>query len=405
VARRAPLGPRWFGERATIGHELTTRSSLLEEGEDPREEVLADFGVERARVGTVQNSWNPHNRSATMGGHSPGRRLADVSTRRHAMVTWRIDKQSRVPLYVQLRELVRYYVSTGAIAGQEQLPGVFELSRALGVNFETVRKAYKELEREGLIRMRRGMGTFVTGAETKPRLPRPPVAADDEEALIALARRLVAELLETGVERDRARAIIETAFDDVATRQFVIFTECNALQVRQISALLGQHLPVKVNGVLLAELSEEVARALPTGNLTAVITTGFHVNEVRKALRGVPLEVDFVVTNMSPDTRRKIEAYDKNGRFAFICRDHDSVPFYRDMFKAELQLPTDPTCCTVEDTEALERVLASSDVVLTSPPVHEEVLRHAPPGLPIFNVMDRVDPLSLRAIKERVFHG
>ena len=77
------------------------------------------------------------------------------------MIKWFLDKNSKIPLYLQLKDLIKYYISTGAINDSEQLPGVINLSKELGISFETVGKAYKELEKEGLIYTRRGRGTFV----------------------------------------------------------------------------------------------------------------------------------------------------------------------------------------------------------------------------------------------------
>ena len=52
---------------------------------------------------------------------------------------------NKVPLYLQLKDLIKYYISTGAIQADHQLPAVNALAKELGINFETVRKAYKEL--------------------------------------------------------------------------------------------------------------------------------------------------------------------------------------------------------------------------------------------------------------------
>ena len=78
------------------------------------------------------------------------------------MKKWRIDKTNKMPFYLQLKELIIYYISTGVIQDNHQLPGVNVLGKQLGINFETVRKAYKELEKDGLIKMERGRGTYVT---------------------------------------------------------------------------------------------------------------------------------------------------------------------------------------------------------------------------------------------------
>lgn len=316
------------------------------------------------------------------------------------MIDWRIDKQSKVPLYVQLKDLAKYYVSTGAILANGRLPGVVELAKTLQINFETVRKAYKELEKEGLIQMRRGMGTFATGhagGRTHGQ-----VDPANDLGMQDLAHRLVKELLQTGVDLDRGRQLIDRAFEEVATRKFVVFSECNPLQVEEVTALLRDHLKLRVEGVLLRDLRQEVERVLPDGDLAVVITTGFHVNEARKMLSDLPVEIDFVVTNMSPETRREVERSAHSGRFGFICRDTESLAFYSDMLRSELGLASLDSC-TVSETVEFDRMLRTVDVLLVSPPVFREVRKLAPERIAVYNVMDRVDPMSLQAIKERLF--
>src|SRR5688572_19828330 len=78
------------------------------------------------------------------------------------MVQFFVDKQNKVPLYLQLTDEIRYYISTGVLGEREQLPPVKVLAKMLGINFLTVRKAYKELESAGLLDVRHGEGTFIS---------------------------------------------------------------------------------------------------------------------------------------------------------------------------------------------------------------------------------------------------
>ena len=55
------------------------------------------------------------------------------------MIKWFIDRENKVPLYLQLKDLIKYYISTGAIQDNDQLPGVVTLAQELGVNFDTIR--------------------------------------------------------------------------------------------------------------------------------------------------------------------------------------------------------------------------------------------------------------------------
>src|SRR5512134_1173032 len=68
-----------------------------------------------------------------------------------------------VPIYLQLMEQVKHAIETGALRPGEQLPGIRPLAEELVINPNTVAKAYRELEHEGVIELRHGAGAFVSG--------------------------------------------------------------------------------------------------------------------------------------------------------------------------------------------------------------------------------------------------
>jgi GntR family transcriptional regulator len=74
---------------------------------------------------------------------------------------FRIDPTSSLPIYRQLRNQVRQAVARGRLQPDDRLPSVRELSRSLVVNPNTVARVFTELEREGLIHTRPGLGVFV----------------------------------------------------------------------------------------------------------------------------------------------------------------------------------------------------------------------------------------------------
>ena len=67
-----------------------------------------------------------------------------------------------VPIYLQLMEQVKHAIETGALRPGEQLPGIRPLAEELVINPNTVAKAYRELEHEGVIELRHGAGAFVS---------------------------------------------------------------------------------------------------------------------------------------------------------------------------------------------------------------------------------------------------
>ena len=76
---------------------------------------------------------------------------------------FRPNPSSGVPIYLQLMEQVKHAIETGALRPGEQLPGIRPLAEELVINPNTVAKAYRELEHEGVIELRHGAGAFVSG--------------------------------------------------------------------------------------------------------------------------------------------------------------------------------------------------------------------------------------------------
>jgi GntR family transcriptional regulator len=76
-------------------------------------------------------------------------------------VDFYLDRSSGTPTYLQLVQQVRQALRVGALAPGDKLPTAAEVVERLGINPNTVLKAYRELEREGLVAPQRGQGTFV----------------------------------------------------------------------------------------------------------------------------------------------------------------------------------------------------------------------------------------------------
>jgi GntR family transcriptional regulator len=76
----------------------------------------------------------------------------------------RINFSSGVPIYQQLMEQIKHAVDTGASREGEQLPTIRQIAEELAMNPNTVARAYRELEREGVVEVRHGSGVFVAGS-------------------------------------------------------------------------------------------------------------------------------------------------------------------------------------------------------------------------------------------------
>ncbi|MFF7816364.1 GntR family transcriptional regulator [Streptomyces sp. NPDC007945] len=77
------------------------------------------------------------------------------------MVEYRIDRRSGVATYLQIVQQTKQALRMGLLEPGDRLPTAREVVEATAINPNTVLKAYRELEREGLVEARRGLGTFV----------------------------------------------------------------------------------------------------------------------------------------------------------------------------------------------------------------------------------------------------
>ena len=110
-----------------------------------------------------------------------------------------------VPIYLQLMEQVKHAIETGALRPGEQLPGIRPLAEELVMNPNTVAKAYRELEHEGVIELRHGAGAFVSSNGRAKK------TTDTLRAGQTLVDGAVARLRNRGVSDDEIRRLFEAA--------------------------------------------------------------------------------------------------------------------------------------------------------------------------------------------------
>jgi GntR family transcriptional regulator len=76
-------------------------------------------------------------------------------------VIFRLPQPSGVPVYLQLIEQIKHAVETGALRAGDQLPTIRKVAGELVINPNTVARAYRELEHEGVLELRHGSGAFI----------------------------------------------------------------------------------------------------------------------------------------------------------------------------------------------------------------------------------------------------
>jgi GntR family transcriptional regulator len=123
---------------------------------------------------------------------------------------FRPNPASGVPIYLQLMEQVKHAIETGALRSGEQLPGIRPVAEELVINPNTVAKAYRELEHEGVIELRQGAGAFVSASARARKMSETLRAG---QAIVAAA---VEKLHARGVTDEEIRRLFEAELSGVA---------------------------------------------------------------------------------------------------------------------------------------------------------------------------------------------
>lgn len=187
----------------------------------------------------------------------------------------KVSGNATIPLYQQIVDGVCRAVRDGKLAPGEKLPTVRELADRMGLARGTIKRAYDELEKQGIIRMTQGRGTFVTERQEEPggRKERAMKAIDnllDELEALSFSPREMQIFLDLKL---RARVERNAGINIAAV-------DCNpealAMMASQLSFLPG----VDVYRFLLSDLQRGAYRI--SGNMDLVVTTYNHSEELEK---------------------------------------------------------------------------------------------------------------------------
>jgi GntR family transcriptional regulator len=122
-------------------------------------------------------------------------------------VIFRLNQSSGIPLYLQLMEQVKHAVETGTLREGDQLPTIRKVAEDLVMNPNTVVRAYRELEHEGVLELKHGSGAFIKeSAEGRARLIRKAQAVMESAVERLLLLGLTEDELRRAFENELAQA-------------------------------------------------------------------------------------------------------------------------------------------------------------------------------------------------------
>jgi GntR family transcriptional regulator len=208
----------------------------------------------------------------------------------------RLSQDSGTPIYIQLADQLKYLIGTGEFGPGTRLPAARHLAANLRINRNTVLSAYALLAEEGYVSGRRGGGTVVASSR----------AADIAEShfspkLLSIVDQLVERAAGLGLTPEQMGALVASHArikDSVASLQ-VCFVECNPHSLDHYVGQIRREFDVSVLPVLLRDLGTVAERGDLPG-VDCIVSTFFHLSEVRRVLRHRHVDAELLAIAVRP---------------------------------------------------------------------------------------------------------
>lgn len=253
---------------------------------------------------------------------------------------FQVNPELNIPIYRQLVDAIRAAVKKGVLPPGQQLPTVLELSADLGISIGTIKRAYDELDREGIVEKGQGRGTFVKAQVTLNRKDQAMEAIDD----------LLDTLEDIGFSPSEISIYLNLKLRERAEQEHkvkVAVLECNPENLAQMSEQLRSISGIELHSHLMDSIEEYPYKL--GEDMDLVITTATHAQQVENLLP-VPKRVIRVGLRLSPACLAEIVKLRRHQVAGILC--------YSPRFGHLLQ----STCATyAEEITVTEPVVFSPD--------------------------------------------
>jgi DNA-binding transcriptional regulator YhcF (GntR family) len=269
-----------------------------------------------------------------------------------------VERDSDVPISTQIYWQLAYQIDSSRLLPGSRLPPVRELGAALRVNPNTIRAVYRRLADAGYVTSRHGAGTRVAD--------RPPVHQGSE----ALAG-IVAELLRRGAAAGFTPDEVAAATFAAASERKrpgplvrVLFAECTNADAQYDAERLEEAFPdlVEADPTLLDDLPDRLSAT----HYDLVATTTFHADEAQAFVGGRVPVVAMLVGPGYVDLVHEVGALPAGSRIGLVCASARGVENIAETLRYSGATGVEVTSATPESEADLERVDATSDLILMS---------------------------------------
>ena len=302
-----------------------------------------------------------------------------------------INKQSAVPLHVQLKEQVRYAIMSGFYEAGSPLPSIRELTAQLGIHRNTVHRVYLELQATGLLVSRPGKGVFVSESFSET------ISAKEINAIEELTDRFFVDANAIGVNPITLAGLLNQrapAFD--SRHPTVGFVECTAHQSSEFARGLADQFGVSVQQILLDDLRN--ATEVASSTLKHLVTSLFHYDEVRETVAEFDIRVHPVTYDLHPATRKLLRELPPDCRLGFVCQDANT----EEVMGAEIteRVPAGVLlgCANLESPQLALDLISKVNTVILTEAASAFCIEHCSPKHELLELHFALNPPSVEKV-------
>lgn len=233
----------------------------------------------------------------------------------------RLSQTSGVPIYRQIVDQVRFLIDGGQLREGERLPSTRMLAANLGINRNTAAAAYAELRELGYVQARGRGGMVVTRVSEHPA-----AAATTRAHAFEILRTAIDSCLHLGLSPDEIVSLVYQYGTRAATAAIEIaFVECNDERAAYFARELERRLATPVTPLVLREFEPR-----QSFQVDLVLTTFFHLSEVRRLAYGLSVDVVGIVVAPHIQTLARIAAIPASRRVGIFYRTREQADAIRD---------------------------------------------------------------------------
>lgn len=308
-------------------------------------------------------------------------------------INLRVDVRSPIPIRRQLTEQIKHVIDAGGVPRDQALPSIRELAGFLGINPNTVSRVIEDLKQSGYVEARRGSGVFV--ASTPPARPASHLRETflRETVIRAAALGMTADELAVGVSSVAGvrPAAVQGALE-------VLLVECSPPELDFFAGQLEAQLPVRVDKVLLGELTAVTRRRKPAERWRAAVTSFCHLPDVERLLSGRGIPVIALLAEAHLETLHRLAQFPPRTRVGVVSTAAETAHnLEHSIANAGLPNITLVGACPAAGA-ALGRLARKVDVIVCSSAAAERVRGLVGPAVEVMIDDRALDPRAIEML-------